>query len=171
MMSKNMEEAQILVLDHYVKHHKIVYLKLNHAKTATKQSLEHTLNASNDNTLETVQEISRYEKIWNSILKDFDKIGCSEEELLAVEKALALIPKIIKVFYDELVRQDKVIQKLSKELSHKKYQEAFAIVKSAQGTKDSLSGLDSKEFDYQEADVEITSIEDIGTFLHKNQEI
>jgi ABC-type uncharacterized transport system ATPase subunit len=125
-------ELTACIFEHYMKHHEIVIRKIKHARTATHQSLMECKNTGAPDKEREVQNIKRYDELWNSIVEILKEAGISENGLQKIEDILMGIPKIIKKYYDVLVAQDKPLLLLMKELTAEKYKRAFKIIHTAQ---------------------------------------
>lgn len=151
---KNAERLMCSVLEYYIKHHDVVLKKLDHARDATKKSINEIDVVSKASILdvpdEQKQEIQAYDDMWMQIIEHFRDSGVSEDELIKIEEILTKIPRLIKKYYDLLVEQDHVLQKLMEELKSDEYQEALEITENIQSRTDSLSGLSPHEFDSKE---------------------
>lgn len=137
-----------LVLTHYLKHHEAVLLKLGHARAATLESLQETAGHSESDDLP--REIKQYDKLWQSIIMTLEQHGVSEKELGEIENILISIPRLIRKYYEAMVRQDEILQGLIKELEDEKYKSALELVSRIQNMPDMMSGLDPTVYDLPE---------------------
>jgi hypothetical protein len=139
------------VFEHYRKHHEVVLRKLQHAQSATAQSLTEIEDLRRGirelgSQPEKKADIRKYEALWEQIIEVFNACGISEDELEEVENILLRIPGLIRNYYEARVRQDKILQAAIKDLASEKYKRAFAIVDKIQGQPDRLSGLEASAF-------------------------
>lgn len=146
---ENAEEIARLVLEHYIKHYDVVKMKLGHARSATRQSMDE-LAANQNDRLDgedrRLREVEAYDRVWEQIIDMFRTAGVSEDDLERIEAILSRIPTLIKKYYDLLVAEDRVLQDLMTELERIEYKQAIAITRKIQEGPDLLSGLDQKEF-------------------------
>jgi hypothetical protein len=140
------------VFEHYRKHHEVVLRKLEHAQSATAQSLKEIEdfrrgNRERGSQPEKTEDIRKYEAMWEQIIEVFNACGISEDELEKVENILLRIPRLIRNYYEARVRQDKILQAAIKDLASEKYKRAFGIVEKIQSQPDRLSGLEASAFE------------------------
>lgn len=141
-----------MLLDHYIKHHEIVFAKLKFAQSATQKCIQdvrttHEKVKSLDNT--NIHQFSDFEQMWEEILSTFVQGGMSEEELFEIEQTITRIPPDIKKHYDDLSQQDKSFLTLVESLNSSAYQKAKTKAISLQNQPSSFNGLATQ--DYKEA--------------------
>jgi len=142
------EELLSYVLGHYIKHHKVVLTKLNHAQKATEESIAEIKQLlKNIEETEEIKKIKLYDNMWGLIIETFRQSGVSEDELNNIENILLTIPETIKKYYDILIEKDKALQSLIKDLNSDKYQRAFEITNKVQANINPMSGLGPEEYE------------------------
>lgn len=139
------------VLEHFQKHHHVVGKKLNHARLATIQSLQDMKAVYKELRLDQeskeFKEISKYDLLWDEIIKEFASSGVTEAELEQIEHILHTIPETIKRYYEALVMQDKILQNLIAELNAPEYLQAIEMTKKIQARRCPMSGLEPHHYD------------------------
>ncbi len=145
LQTEKAHELMACVMDHYVKHHKVVLKKLGHAHSATLKSIEEIddicVRYSIRPDSAEFQEVRRYDKMWEEIIALFRQKGASEEDLLKIDEILTGIPQAIKHYYDLLVAQDRALKKLIAQLDFDRYREACTAIAQIQGGPNIMSGL------------------------------
>ena len=76
--------------------------------------------------------------------------GLSENDLKKIESLLNDMPITIKRIYEILIKKDQKLQKLLRELQSDRYRDAFRMIENVQSKIDLLSGLEAKEFDFND---------------------
>jgi hypothetical protein len=142
-------ELMSLVLEHYIKHHEVVFKKLHIAQEATVKSLQELekmapgLQSKSGNTID---DIRKYEHMWGAIIEMFKAHGATEDDLERIEHVLLAIPRAIKQHYDAIIEQDKALQKLIASLNTDEYKKAVAIINEVQSRPNPMSGLGPEEY-------------------------
>ncbi|HOO82008.1 MAG TPA: response regulator [Alphaproteobacteria bacterium] len=146
------EEATSLtkmLLEHYMRHHEIVFMKLKFAQDATQKSI-HQLRSTHekvrhrDNT--NIHEFNDFEKMWEEIIQIFLNGGLAEEELFKIEKLVTTIPEDIKKHYNTLSAQDKSFLSLVESLNADAYKKAKNRVTALQKQPNPLHGKTPEEY-------------------------
>ncbi len=138
-----------MLLEHYMRHHEIVLMKLKFAQSATKKCIDdvretHAKIKSHDNT--SIHAFKDFDKMWETILETFIQGGISEEELFKIEKLITSVPKDIKKHYDDLSAQDKTFLTLVESLNSSAYQKAKERVEKIQKLPNPLNGKSSEDY-------------------------
>ena len=146
------EEATLAVMEHYIRHHEVVLRKLNHAHKATLDSIheiEQMMAELEDASAHAheLAEVRKYDGLWITIIDMFRQAGVSETELGKIEGVLTGIPRAIKIHYDALVAQDKVLLKMISDLGAEKYRRAFEMIREVQAQPNPMTGLSPYEYD------------------------
>lgn len=144
------------VLEHYLKHHQVVLKKLEHARTATSQSIQ-----ENKAPAQEIQEALPYDMVWEKIIDMFRVGGMSEAELNEIEKILGSVPRAIKIIYDVLVKQDAFLQALITELQSEHYIRAIEYTRQVQKKKNPMTGLTGDYYDSAVNDQRIAEIQNV----------
>jgi hypothetical protein len=132
-----LDELTACMFEHYIMHNDIVLMKINHARTATRQSLQEYTNVqSHIESSGRLQKIKKYDELWSVIINLLKKARVSGAGLLKIEKVLSKIPSSIKRYYDELVSQDNTLLLLIKTLASEKYKEAFRMIREINMSRD-----------------------------------
>ncbi len=143
------QELMQVIMDHYVKHHEIVFKKLHFAQDATQKSIEeiravHKEIEKSDNT--NLIEFKGFDKMWCEIIELFAEEGLSQDDLFKIENIITTIPKDIKNHYDNLCQQDKSFLVLVESLNTAAYEKAQKIVFGVQDKPNPLSGLKREDY-------------------------
>ncbi|MCB9981275.1 MAG: hypothetical protein H6860_02635 [Rhodospirillales bacterium] len=146
------EEATSLtkmLLEHYMRHHEIIFMKLKFAQDATQKSIHELRNAhekvrNRDNT--NIHEFNDFEKMWEEIIQTFINGGLAEEELFKIEKLVTTIPEDIKKHYNALSAQDKSFLSLVESLNADAYKKAKNRVTALQKQPNPLHGKTPEEY-------------------------
>jgi|GEM_PF-5070237 len=138
--------------EHYTKHYEVVTRKLKHAQTATMSSLHQVKQATTqmENQRIASQEFDNlkvYEGLWDITLKAFNGNYIPESALERIENILSSLPRTIMKFYDILLGQDSVLQKLIADLSEDKYRQALNVIRKLQGGTCPVTGLSPEELE------------------------
>lgn len=156
---EKLQDAMLCVLEHHVKHHQIVFRKLGHAQKATTQSIEEMQEIisrlRNESQSRELTEIKKFDKLWQDVIELFENAGLSEEELFKIEDILLTIPKMIKKYYETLVVQDEILNKLSRELKDLDYDKSIKIVREVQDRPNPMTGLEPGIYDLETAKTNI----------------
>jgi len=124
-----------LACEHRMKHCDIVLRKVQHAKAATRQSIQEYNILGDTRKSKEFDKIRRYDSRWHMILDFFEDADLSERGLYKIEYLLSRLPEIIKKYYDILVSGDYVLRSLVMELASDKYKavrKAIRKLKAAQ---------------------------------------
>lgn len=166
--------AQMLmqkVLEHFQKHHQVVGRKLNCARTATAQSLQDMKAVYKelrlDQETKEFREVSRFDRIWDDIIKEFSNSGITEAELDQIEHILRTLPETIKRYYEVLVMQDKILQDMMAQLNAPEYQRAIELTRKIQSRRCPMSGLEPHHYDV-DTDNESSASGDQEVIVYKN---
>lgn len=139
------------VLEHYLKHHKIVLGKLTHARDATSQSIQdiETICAQfeMDKGASEFQNVIRFDSVWNNIIGMFRSSGVTETELQQIEGILQNIPNAIRKYYEALLTQDKLLQSLMQEIDSDEYRKAIDATRKIQAKPNLMTGLGPDVYD------------------------
>ncbi|MCB9990725.1 MAG: hypothetical protein H6867_05025 [Rhodospirillales bacterium] len=134
------DEIFCLALKHYVIRGEIVRCKLVHARNATRESVISESPIS-------LSLAEKYTALWDNLMGAFCGSCLSDDDFNAIEQIIDRLPKAIKKIYDEMVELDEKLQKLIKEISHKKYADALKIVEKIQSKVAAYMGYDVKIYD------------------------
>lgn len=149
--AESAQRVMMMVLEHFQKHHRVVGKKLNHARTATAQSLQDMKAVYKELRLDQetreFREISKFDRLWDQIIREFANSGVTEAELEQIEHILQTIPDTIKRYYEVLLLQDKILQSLIAELNSPDYLRAIELTKKIQSRRCPLSGLEPHHYD------------------------
>lgn len=151
----DIHDVNMLALEHFLLHHKVILKKLHHLQDATRRSIREIKAQHEDSTKEIdrrqlqalKKRAEQYDAIWIEIIDKFKVSAIDESGLGRIERTISTIPRIIKRIYDVLVSKDAELVGMIKELAAEKYKKALTLVRKAQGKKDRMSGLDIAEFD------------------------
>lgn len=140
-----------ILLDHYLKHHEIVFTKLKVAQEATHHCIEEVRQTyekvrEKDNT--NVMGFKDFDRMWEDVLNLFLKGGLSETDLAEIEKLVSVIPKDIRSRYDMISQQDKSFLTLVESLNVSAYKKAKARVLSLQALPNPLNGRSSTDYEH-----------------------
>ncbi len=141
------ERLMTYVLEHYIKHYDAVMRKMGHARTATSKSIAEIDEADDSSSYKELSEIQGYEVMWDKVIKLYSNSGVSEEELEKIDSILSGMPRIIKKYYEVLVKQDHVLQTLLAELECEEYKEAIQVTRKVQSQPNKMSGLSVCAYD------------------------
>lgn len=138
-----------MLLEHYLKHHEIVFAKLKFAQNATKRSIEelrsvHEKIKQHDNT--NIHKFSDFDTMWEEIIKMFIDGGLSEGEIAKIESLITTIPEDIKKHYDGLSQQDKSFLSLVEGLNADAYKKAKSRVTAFQAQPNPLNGKTAEDY-------------------------
>ena len=150
------DEIMSCVLEHYIKHHKVVTKKLNHARDATKISIKEAEQVKG--SADAIRNFKRYDELWDQVILMFRDAGVSDEELERIEILLTTIPKMIKEHYEILVEQDKVLQELVEELKDERYERMKSLVKEIHSKPNMMSGLGPEEYKPEKSGADISYV-------------
>jgi hypothetical protein len=123
-------EITALVFEHYIKHRDVVLRKIQHARSATHQSIQDYDGC--EGRLKDSQEfknITKYDEFWHVIINMFKETNVSEEGLQRIEDILLSIPRRIKKYYDLLILNDRPLLQLMKEIAADKYKAAYKEIR------------------------------------------
>jgi hypothetical protein len=125
-----LDELTACMFEHYIMHNDIVLMKIKHARTATRQSLQEYTNVqAHIEAPDRLHKIKKYDELWSVIINLLKKARISGVGLKKIEQVLSKIPSTIKRYYDVLVSQDNTLLLLMKTLASEKYKEAFRMIK------------------------------------------
>ena len=144
---RDVDEIMALAMEHYLVHHQVVLKKLQHAQTATRQSFQEIERMPDQKRQTARTEIEKYDAFWKKTIDMFKSSGIAEEGLQQIEKVLTTIPRIIKKFYDALVRADAELLDLMRQIASDKYKKAYSVIYKLQSKPDMMSGLGPEEFE------------------------
>ena len=134
----------------YVMYHDVISRKLKHAQTATKCSLHETRCRKEADAIEVnsaeLADLKKYDAFWQTIIDNFRNTFLPEAELKRIDAILGSLPQMIVKFYNILVGQDSILQKLLNELKNEKYTKANEAIAAVQSKTCALSGLEPDEF-------------------------
>ncbi len=138
-----------VMLDHYIKHHEVIFKKLTFAQTATHDCLEDIRSTyekmrGKDNT--NIHSFKDFDQMWVDILSHFVKVGMSEDDLFQIEKVVKTIPKEIRARYDEISQQDKSFLVLVDSLNSSAYRKAKEKVMALQSQPNPLNGKTPSDY-------------------------
>lgn len=140
-----------LVLDHFVKHSKVVQQKLEIAKEATAQGIEDLEKICDaydfDENMPVLRNVKSYESMWDEILERFEERGVTEEELHKIEHILLRIPNTIKIHYESLITDNKRLEETIRALESDEYQDAFKLVQEIQQRPNPMSNMSPDDYD------------------------
>ena len=151
----DIHDVNMLALEHFLLHHKVILKKLHHLQDATRRSIR-DIEAQHENSTKEIDRrqllalkecAEQYDAIWIEIIDKFKVSAIDEAGLGRIERTISTIPRIIKKIYDVLLKKDVELIGMIKELAAEKYKKALAVVRKVQGKKDRMSGLDLDEFD------------------------
>ncbi len=147
------QQSLELVLEHFLKHTKVVRQKLEIAKEATAQSIEDIEKVCQaydfDDNMPVLKNVRSYENMWDDILDKFQKHGTSADELHKIEDILTTIPTTIKIHYESLLSQNKRLEEAIEALNGPEYEHAFALANEIQSRPNPMSGLTAEEYEAQ----------------------
>jgi len=126
------EDSRALVFGYYTKHHEIVLTKIEHAHTATVRSMGECVSIGDGADPAALQDLEKYDGFWKELIALFKNSGMSFEGLGKIDEVLLRLPGMIKTYYKKLVKTDKRLLTLMKELGARKYsnvREALQIMK------------------------------------------
>lgn len=139
------------VFEHYRKHHEVVLRKLQHAQSATAQSIQEAHERRVTNTggrnADREDDVKICVAMWEVVIRTLRTHGLSEDELSAVEDILLEIPNRIRNYYHTLLEQDEDLQAAIEDLQSEKYKRAFVVVDKIQSRPDRFSGLEASAFE------------------------
>lgn len=152
------DEAESLtqtLLDHYLKHHELVFSKLKVAQTATHECMQEVRDVyqkvkDRDNT--NVMQFRDFDKMWEDVLNLFMEGGLSEDDIFEIEKLITVIPKDIRREYDRISQQDKSFLALLDSLNATAYKKAKEKVVKLQAQPNPLNGRTSEDYHNQDDD-------------------
>ncbi len=137
------------LLDHYFKHHEIVFKKLKIAQDATHHCIEEVRETykkvrEKDNT--NILGFKDFDKMWEDVLNLFVKGGLAEEDLFEIEKLVSVVPKDIRARYDIISQQDKSFLALVDSLNATAYKKAKERVVALQAQPNPYTGRTSADY-------------------------
>ena len=145
------QEMTTMLLDSFLKHHEIVFSKLQFAKDATQKSIDQIRQTYEDvknRDASNILEFKNFDQMWEEIIEMFVAGGLGEDEIFKIEDIITTIPEDIKEHYDELSAQDKTFMTLVESLNMNAYKKAKQKVAELQAQPNIMSGM-TKD-DYQE---------------------
>lgn len=138
-----------LLLDHYVKHHELVLMKLKFAQSATRKSIDQIRNVHEkikDVTTNNIKEFKDFDTMWEDVISMFLEGGLSEDSIFKVEDLITKMPKEIEDHYNDLNQSDKNFITLVESLNRNAYQKALEKVVQFQKQPNPFSGKTSEHF-------------------------
>lgn len=142
-------DLMAVVLEHYIRHHEVVFKKLHVAQEATVKSIEELENMSSSlrsKSGHNIEDIRKYDHMWSAIIEMFKAHGATEDDLDRIEQVLLTIPRAIKQHYDMMVAQDQALQALIASLDTEEYKKAVKIINEVQSRPNPMSGLGPEEY-------------------------
>ncbi len=163
------EEADNLtdmLLDHYLHHHEIVFMKFKIAQKATKECINQVRKISDkvkdcDNS--NIHEFKDFDQMWEEIIQAFVDGGLSEDDIFKVENLVTTMPADIKEHYDALSIQEKSFLSLVEGLNTAAYKKAKEKVVKLQSQPNPLHGLTPEDYDVKSKNNETPT----GAFLYE----
>ena len=128
------DEARALVFGYYTRLHDIVLAKIEHAHTATLQATGDCVSVEDDADPAALEDLRKYDEFWEELIELFKEAGMSLDGLGKIDQVLERLPKIIKKYYDVLVKQDNGLLMLMEELTAKKYNNVREALKIMEAT-------------------------------------
>ena len=110
-----------LVFECYTKRHEVVLKKIGHARTATRQAVGASVSVEKNVDRSALGDLTKYDRFWEELIALFKEAGMSFDGLNKIEEVLRGLPTMIKKYYEVLVKQDRRLLMLLKELTTKKY--------------------------------------------------
>lgn len=128
------------VMEYYNIHYDVVQKKLDHAQTATHESMKE----ANDWDMKV---IGSYDSAWKEIINMFQTCGMTQEELFEIERILGALPDNIRGHFERLIKMDRMLQTMMMTLKKLNYEEAMKTINQVQSQPNPLTGLGPEEYD------------------------
>jgi len=162
--------AMAVAFERHTLHRKILLKKLQHAQKATKQSLQQINKWKEENPTgarpEDTLAIEEYDELWEMAIEIFENANIPATDLKRIEDILLTIPKLIKEYYDAIVRQDINLQHMIKVYASQKYHNALKIIEKISNDPSLMSAMTDRAFD---DDITETDLKAFKFLVHTNQ--
>ena len=94
----NADAARALVFGYYTKLHDIVLKKIEHAHTATNQSMGDFVSGDQGKVSSALEDLQKYDEFWQELIELFKGAGMSLDGLARIDEVLSGLPKIISKY-------------------------------------------------------------------------